>query len=203
MVKCHLGLIHRQFHDADTQFRVQVYKSLVLPMLEYCFSVWDPHQAYLTNKLECCAARVVTHRWMDSPLSTFCSPLDALPSKRDRQNRKLVLLSHFRWPHDNSKIIFHSTPFARPQTPMLFFYLYPISTTLYLCTHSTFLLYLWYAFPVLVAVLSCLHACSFHPCVSYVPVYLILCCLVPGVASTISLWLLWLVHTYSWCVKFA
>ena len=38
-------------------------------MLDYCSSLWEPHQAYLINKLksvQCFAARVISHRWKDS-----------------------------------------------------------------------------------------------------------------------------------------
>ena len=42
--KCHLGMIHRKFHQSSPQVRKKLYSSVILPKLEYCCPVWDPHQ---------------------------------------------------------------------------------------------------------------------------------------------------------------
>ena len=42
--KRHLGMIHRKFHQSSPQVRKKLYSSVILPKLEYCCSVWDPHQ---------------------------------------------------------------------------------------------------------------------------------------------------------------
>lgn len=43
-VKCKLGLLYCNFHQADQRTLVHLYKALVLPKLDYCSSVWDnPH----------------------------------------------------------------------------------------------------------------------------------------------------------------
>ena len=42
--KQHLGLLHWKFHQASPQVRSKLYSSVILPKLEYCSSVWDPHQ---------------------------------------------------------------------------------------------------------------------------------------------------------------
>ena len=64
-----------------------LYKSLILPMLDYCSSLWDPHQAYLINKLE-------SVQWLlelfltdgRTPILTFCRSLVGLLLKREGQN---------------------------------------------------------------------------------------------------------------------
>ena len=48
------------------QARHTIYKSAILPKLEYCCSVWDPHSTTLTNELEKTqkfAGRVITKNW--------------------------------------------------------------------------------------------------------------------------------------------
>ena len=41
--KQHLGLIHRKLYQSPGQIRHQIYRTAVLPKLEYCASVWDSH----------------------------------------------------------------------------------------------------------------------------------------------------------------
>ena len=41
--KQQIGLIHRQFHQAPPEVRLKVINSAILPKLEYCSAVWDPH----------------------------------------------------------------------------------------------------------------------------------------------------------------
>ncbi len=50
--KQQLGLLHRTLKDASQQSKHTIYRSTVLPKLEYCAAVWDPHQSTLTKKLE-------------------------------------------------------------------------------------------------------------------------------------------------------
>ena len=47
-----LGLLYRNFHLADQKTLSQLYKALVLPMLEYCSCIWDPPSITLSDKLE-------------------------------------------------------------------------------------------------------------------------------------------------------
>ena len=78
--KRQVGLLHRQFHNASPSCKDQLYKSLVLPILDYCSSLWDPNYAIHVSKLESVqkfAARFVTGRWSDNYDS---------------------LLSHLKWP---------------------------------------------------------------------------------------------------------
>ena len=47
-----LGLLYRHFHQADQLTLCHLYKTLVLPKLDYCSSVWDPHTMTLINSLK-------------------------------------------------------------------------------------------------------------------------------------------------------
>ena len=40
-----LGLIHRKLHSAPQSVRLKICSSVVLPRLDYCCAVWDPHLA--------------------------------------------------------------------------------------------------------------------------------------------------------------
>ncbi len=51
-VKRQLGMIHRQFHQSPPNIRNQIYRSSVLPRLDYCGAVWDPHHHTDIQKLE-------------------------------------------------------------------------------------------------------------------------------------------------------
>ena len=64
--KQHLGLLHRKFHQASPQVRSKLYSSVILPKLEYCSSVWDPHQAKYISMLESVqkfGCRVISKEW--------------------------------------------------------------------------------------------------------------------------------------------
>ena len=61
-----LGFLYRYFHLADSKCLARLYKSLVLPMLDYGCCVWAPHQAKYIAQLErvqSFAARIVTKQW--------------------------------------------------------------------------------------------------------------------------------------------
>ena len=61
-----LGFIYRDFGVASKSCLNQLYKSLVLPVLDYSSAVWDPphkiHQEALEG-VQSFAARIVSHRW--------------------------------------------------------------------------------------------------------------------------------------------
>ena len=64
--KRQLGLIHRRLHHAPTSVRRKIFTSVVLPKLEYCCAVWDPHLKKDISALESVqkfAGRVITHHW--------------------------------------------------------------------------------------------------------------------------------------------
>ena len=78
--KRQIGMLYRHFYAGSPSCKAQLYKSLVLPILDYCSSLWDPNYAIYVNKLESVqkiAARFVTGRWhynYDSLLSLLNWP---------------------------------------------------------------------------------------------------------------------------------
>jgi len=47
-----LGLLKRNLHACSEDVKLLAYKGLIRPVLEYSCAVWDPHQEYLSEKLE-------------------------------------------------------------------------------------------------------------------------------------------------------
>ena len=47
-----LHFVVRNLRHANKQVKCSAYLTLVRPLLEYCSSVWDPHQQYLIDKIE-------------------------------------------------------------------------------------------------------------------------------------------------------
>ena len=47
--KRRLGLLYRNFKQADQRILSQLYKALVVPKLNYCTCVWDPATLTLIN----------------------------------------------------------------------------------------------------------------------------------------------------------
>ena len=91
--KRQLGLIHRHFHVAPRVAQERLYVSTVLPYLDYCTSVWDPHhqknRAKL-NSVQAFASKVVLQNWSlfrDDRLST----LDWVSLRKRCQIQKLVM----------------------------------------------------------------------------------------------------------------
>ena len=108
----------RQFHNAHPHFKAQLYKSFILPVLEYCSSVWDPNLVTHIKRLESVqhfASRVVTGWWKDS----YDSLLDHLNWSRlsQRRRRQKVQLCH-RIVNGMSIIppLFYSSSFSSTQT---------------------------------------------------------------------------------------
>ena len=61
----HLGFVNRQFKNSPPHIHALLYRTAVLPKLEYCGSVWDPHLASDVTSLEKIqkfAARIVTRK---------------------------------------------------------------------------------------------------------------------------------------------
>ena len=76
--KCHLGLIHRKLHQASPQARHTIYRSTILPKLDYCCSVWDPHHSNdiaALDRVQRFAGRVITHQ-CQSDNSTLLNSLN-------------------------------------------------------------------------------------------------------------------------------
>ena len=89
--KSQIGLLHRKLYQATPQARHAIYKSAILPRLEYCCSVWDPHSTTLINELEKTqkfAGRVITKNW-NSDYATILNDLNWLPLSTRRKMQKL------------------------------------------------------------------------------------------------------------------
>ena len=79
-----LGFLHRNLKTSPKHFKEMAYKQLILPVLQYCSTIWDPHQHYLIHKLEMVqhrAARFVLHR----------------PWKRNNRDSITELLQQLHW----------------------------------------------------------------------------------------------------------
>ena len=110
--KRQVGLLHRQFHNASPTCKDQLYKSLVLPILDYCSSLWDPNYATHVSKLESVqkfAARFVTGRWSDN-YDSLLSHLKWSKLSTRGKKQKLVMQPHFEQFFNTSTI---------PTTPLM------------------------------------------------------------------------------------
>ena len=78
-----LGFLWRTMHKCPQDLKDKAYKTMIRPKLEYCSSVWDPHQRKYKDKLEMVqrrAAQFVTntqHRHKDKP-DSFTSFINKL-----------------------------------------------------------------------------------------------------------------------------
>ena len=67
--KRHPGFINRQFKNSPPNIRALLYRTAILPKLEYCCSVWDPHLSTDIRSLENVqkfASRIVTRKWNEN-----------------------------------------------------------------------------------------------------------------------------------------
>ena len=63
-----IGFLYRHFHLADSNCLTRLYHAIVVPILDYGASIWDPHHTTYIGKLERVqelAAKVATRRWTD------------------------------------------------------------------------------------------------------------------------------------------
>ena len=86
--KSQIGLLHRKLYQATLQARHAIYKNAILPKLEYCCSVWDPHSSTLINALEKTQGRVITKNW-NSDYATILNDLNWLPLSTRHKMQKL------------------------------------------------------------------------------------------------------------------
>ena len=89
--KQHLGFIHRKFHKSPPQIRNQIYRTAVLPKLDYCGAVWDPHHHTDIKKLESVqkfAGKIVTKQWR-AEYPDLLASLNWKPLSSRRKNQKL------------------------------------------------------------------------------------------------------------------
>ena len=91
--KRRVGLLHRQFGLAGVPCLTQLYKTLILPFLDYCSCVWDSNYVLYTDKLESVqdfATKVITQQWnscYDDQLKLLI--LARLSTSRKRQKLSL------------------------------------------------------------------------------------------------------------------
>ncbi len=67
------GFLYRNFSLAGPHCLNHLYKALVLPILDYSSSIWDPHQKChitLLERAQNFAARIVSNDWTGSPTAT-------------------------------------------------------------------------------------------------------------------------------------
>ena len=120
-----LGLVHRTFHMAPPQVRHTIYRSAILPKLDYCSAVWDPHQECHKTELEKVqkfAGRIITGQWK-STYSSLLTRLNWHPLHVRRRHQKLkvclnnlsIISSSVFTPHPHpSARIHHSKPIFKP-----------------------------------------------------------------------------------------
>ena len=86
--KRRLGYVYRTFYkNCSTEVLLNLYKSLIRPMLEYCCLVWDPSSKILINTLEGTqklAAKICSKDW-NSPYACLLEKL-GLPTLQSRRS---------------------------------------------------------------------------------------------------------------------
>ena len=132
--KRQVGLFHQHFHNTIPPCKEKLYKSLVLPMLDYCSSLWDPNYATHVNMLESVqkfAARFVTSRWSDN-YDSLLSHLNWPKLCTRRKKQKLLLCNCIL---NNCSILppslftSHQSPHLRHNHPYVLYYPTCHSTT--------------------------------------------------------------------------
>ena len=120
-------LLHRHLHSASPSCKAQVYKSFVLPNLDYCSSLWDPNHSTIIEKLESVqklAARIVTREW-HSNYSTHLNRLNWSRLEAIRKRQKLALCHRILPGHSiipPSIFVPHPCPHLRHNNPFLLYY---------------------------------------------------------------------------------
>ena len=88
-----LGFLYRVFREGGQKCLSRLYRSVVLPHLDYCSSVWDPpHKTHIKclEGVQSFAARIVTSRWA-SDVVRLKSTLK-WPSLEDRRRFQRICL---------------------------------------------------------------------------------------------------------------
>ena len=89
--KKQLGFIHHYLSQSPPNVRHQIYRATVLPKLEYCCAVWDPHYVSDIDALENLqkfAGCVITRQW-HSDYHILCSTLNWQPLSVRRKLQKV------------------------------------------------------------------------------------------------------------------
>ena len=88
--KHRVGFLYRQFHLAGPSCLTQLYKSLVVPILDYCSCVWDPNYTLYIDKLESVqkfATKVILRDWnscYNDRMKLLYLPLLSIRCKRQK-----------------------------------------------------------------------------------------------------------------------
>ena len=91
-----LGLLKRNLSSCPMEVKLQAYKGLIRPVLEYASTAWDPHQSYLQEKLEKVkkrAARFIISNYNYEPgsMTTILKQTKLEPLKERRKQNRLIL----------------------------------------------------------------------------------------------------------------
>ena len=89
-------MLKRNLAACPPEVKLQGYKGLVRPVLEYASSAWDPHQQYLQEKIEGvqkAAARFVSSNYCHDPgsMTQILKDLNLEPLKDRRKQNRLIL----------------------------------------------------------------------------------------------------------------
>ena len=108
--KRQIGLVYRQLHLAPPEVRLKVINSTILPKLEYCSAIWNPHLkkdiANLDNVQKFARRTVTTINLIELQLNLNWQPLKKHKTKGSLQHSI---------PHSAGS--FCSTPFSFLPTP--------------------------------------------------------------------------------------
>lgn len=93
-----LGLLKRNLSFCSEDVKLQAYKGLIRPILDYASAVWDPHQLYLQEQLESVqkrSARFIASNYNFEPgsMTKILQQLKLEPLKNRRKQNRLILLT--------------------------------------------------------------------------------------------------------------
>jgi hypothetical protein len=91
-----IGLLKRNLSSCHMEVKLQAYKGLIRPVLEYASTAWDPHQSYLQEKLKKVqkrSARFITSNYNYGPgnMTTILKQAKLEPLKERRKQNRLIL----------------------------------------------------------------------------------------------------------------
>ena len=91
-----VGFLRRNLGSAPPKVKIQAYKSLVRPHIEYCSSVWDPHTKVNIQKIEAVqrrAARFILNDYnRESSVTAMLETLQLPPLQQRRYINRQVML---------------------------------------------------------------------------------------------------------------